>query len=457
MRDILLECLKRIQTEIRNLEQQLVAIEPNDYLKGDLLITAAKRVEKSDEFAKLVKFCAGVSGKYPSHLEAPLSLFLKQSGVYLQDKDINESFIDTLLERLKEHLIPTRDVGVTYLLSLPWVGTSNLSLPVEFGKFRVSKLSEEDLENILNNQVRRVFFPYSSIDKDTLFLFSKECWLEVNDIELPPPIDRLIIDFSSLFGRITYTNLPSIVERALGCLILLDWHLHNNSNNDIWWTGFPLGTLIKVSDNWFEHPIKPVINNMAYDLSEEYPIPLIMQYTCSNLTYLTELERKLQELEGMENTSFVVRHILRYLLRAAIRDVDGPGKADQFIDHVLCLEALLGDDKPGMSGRLAQRIGTLIDRRKCKVVERYFKRIYKYRSKLLHGTIIDSIEPELSWLARRLAWKAIIRAVDVLYHYKVKGYNLSQEEFIHILDALKTEREPVEIGNILQLWPDNDN
>jgi len=45
----------------------------------------------------------------------------------------------------------------------------------------------------------------------------------------------------------------------------------------------------------------------------------------------------------------------------------------------------------------------------------------------------------------------------VLYHYKVKGYNLSQEEFIHILDALKTEREPVEIGNILQLWPDNDN
>lgn len=100
MRDILLECLKRIQTEIRNLEQQLVAIEPNDYLKGDLLITAAKRVEKSDEFAKLVKFCAGVSGKYPSHLEAPLSLFLKQSGVYLQDKDINESFIDTLLERL---------------------------------------------------------------------------------------------------------------------------------------------------------------------------------------------------------------------------------------------------------------------------------------------------------------------------------------------------------------------
>ena len=46
MRDILLECLKRIQTEIRNLEQQLVAIEPKDYLKGNLLITAAKRVEK---------------------------------------------------------------------------------------------------------------------------------------------------------------------------------------------------------------------------------------------------------------------------------------------------------------------------------------------------------------------------------------------------------------------------
>ena len=132
-------------------------------------------------------------------------------------------------------------------------------------------------------------------------------------------------------------------------------------------------------------------------------------------------------------------------------------KLSNLLIMFLCLEALLGDDKPGMSGRLAQRIGTLMDRRKCKVVERYFKRIYKYGSKLLHGTEIDSIEPELSWLARRLAWKAIIRAVDVLYHYKVKGYNLSREEFIHILDALKTEREPVEIGNILQLWPDNDN
>lgn len=458
MRDILLECLKRIQTEIRNLEQQLVAIEPKDYLKGNLLITAAKRVEKSDEFAKLVKFCAGVSGKSPSHLEGPLSLFLKQSGAYLKYNITDASLVDILLENLHELLIPTSDVSVTYLLSLPWVDASDVPVPVKFGNYWVSKLSEEDLENILNNQVREVFFPYSSIDRETLFLLSQECWLEVNDFEPPPDIDSFTIDFSSLFGRITYTNLPSIVERALGCLILLDWHLHNDSYNDTWWTGLPLGTLIKISDNWFEPPVKPIINIMAYDFVEkDLPALLLEQYTCSDLTYLNELENKLQELEGSEKTSFVVRHVLRYLLRAAIREVDGPGKAVQFIDHVLCLEALLGDDKPGMSGRLAQRIGTLIDRRKCKVVERYFKRIYKYRSKLLHGTEIDSIEPELSWLARRLAWKAIIRAVDVLYHYKVKGYNLSQEEFIHILDALKTEREPVEIGNILQLWPDNDN
>ena len=56
MRDILLECLKRIQTEIRNLEQQLVAIEPKDYLKGNLLITAAKRVEKVMNLQNLLSF-----------------------------------------------------------------------------------------------------------------------------------------------------------------------------------------------------------------------------------------------------------------------------------------------------------------------------------------------------------------------------------------------------------------
>ena len=92
----------------------------------------------------LLSFCAGVSGKSPSHLEAPLSLFLKQSGAYLKYNITDASLVDILLENLHELLIPTSDVSVTYLLSLPWVDASDVPVPVKFGNYWVSKLSEED-------------------------------------------------------------------------------------------------------------------------------------------------------------------------------------------------------------------------------------------------------------------------------------------------------------------------
>lgn len=451
--DTLKQCLSHIQSEKNKLKDQVITLFPDHSSQNDLLFMVEKSLKQSTVFAQLVDISAKHSGYSASHLDAPLSNFLRQSGVYHLEKFDDNSIVGKLAKVLANHLSKHKQVNITYLLSLPWVDITELELPVESDWFRLRKLSEAELSNIINNHVRDTFYPYSAIDSNSLNLLSQECWLEVYDKEEVPYPNGLTIDFSSIFGKVTYTELPLNLEKALSRLILLEWIPVGIQWGETWWPGFPLGTLVRVTDNWFEPPQKPQLKNFAFDIDGEHLIELVVQHECANIKDLEEINMKLIALEKAENASFIVNHVLRYFLKAAVRVPNNSGKSDQFIDHIVCIESLLGDKSPGFSARLAKRLGALVDRQKSKEIERMFRKLYGIRCDMLHGREISSIDTSFSWEARELTRSAIMKAIDAFYQYLSQDYHISRDDFLTMLDFLQSDKEISELGSLVKKWP----
>ena len=133
---------------------------------------------------------------------------------------------------------------ITYLAPLEFVAFGVDVM--DFGRFRIQRFAEEELDSILNLRAKRVFYPWACVPTkeivDHWFLRTQE------EIEARDP-DHFIIEFDPVV-RLKYSPHPSPVERALRCLALYDW------GSSAW--GGPLTPgvpfVISISDSPFSHP-----------------------------------------------------------------------------------------------------------------------------------------------------------------------------------------------------------
>jgi hypothetical protein len=407
---------------------------------------AAGRFDCSAEFQELVTRTEPLVGTGCS-LRYGLRCLMRNTGAYLGRRSAAE-----LRSILLDRLAAKATKGII-LQSLPWVNLDGLRLPLEWNGCRLMAFSGEDLKRVIGHDARTVFFPHTSLTEEEIRILSMECWLVVpTETEAAPP-GSIVVHFPDEEAT-RFTDLPIELESALAEVMSLEWASARKPESE-WWTGFGLGTRVTVSGDPFGHPARPVRGTFAYEEVDDghvsEPIP---QFDTLELGEIPSVHDKMARLANAE-VGKTIRQAFLYLTKAGLCGTLGAQRVDQMVHHVLVLDALFGDGDVGSSGRLANRVVTMLGEEDRESTRKKVREVYKYRSSLVHGTPPGQIGNEVMWDARRLAQSTSRKALDVLSHYATRGSVLTRSSLLGILDALHgSQLAPQELASLVGQWPE---
>src|SRR5262249_50250399 len=117
-----------------------------------------------------------------------------------------------------------------YLALVEYVSFTRKRL--DLGRFEIARLSREELDDLLQNQVRADFYPWALVPTPWL---ANYWWNVARETQPTTPIGKLLVDFTAMdvVGR-TYSRLPLPVEAIVQELALFDWRPDWSSGNPEW-------------------------------------------------------------------------------------------------------------------------------------------------------------------------------------------------------------------------------
>ena len=418
-----------------------------------LIRVAAEQAEKSEEFKTLQVLAAAVAQRKPEALVSVHALehFFRRSGAYLAIAEGKDVSPEPLAEKLEKALTATGSIRVRHLVSLPWAAVEGGNLPIDAGWIRLRRYTAQELAALFENKVRLVFYPESALDSSELQLLSMECWLEVDDSEVLRPPGFVAVDFGILSGALTFTDLPPKLEQALAIVILLGWEAEQPDRSS-WWSGLPLGTRFTLRESLFERPSRLIPGAHAFDILDSQPELSITQYRCHRIRELPALAQRVEALLASDEARFIPQTVLRYLLKAALGTGGPSKKVDQLVNHVIAMDALVGQAASAGRGAIARRIAALVGDTAGQAVQRRVRDLYELRSALLHGGHKEEVEPGLSWAAHELAVRATRRAIDFFFSCEATGQNMTRSEFVAFLELMASSTTAARIKELAERW-----
>lgn len=267
--------------------------------------------------------------------------------------------------------------------------------------------------------------------------------------ELRPP-GFVAVDFGILSGALTFTDLPPKLEQARAMVILLGWEAEQ-ADRSSWWGGLPLGTRFILRESVFERPARLIPGTHAFDILDSQPELSITQYRCHRIRELPALAQRVEALLASDEARFIRQTVLRYLLKAALGTGGPSKKVDQLVNHVIAMDALVGQAASAGRGAIARRIAALVGDTAGQAVQRRVGHLYELRSALLHGGHKEEVEPGLSWAAHELAVRATRRAID-FFLCEAAGQNMTRSELVAFLELMASSTTAARIKELGERW-----
>ena len=256
-----------------------------------------------------------------------------------------------------------------------------------------------------------------------------------------------------------YSDLPPPIEAALKILILWDWQSipeQEEFASDEEWFSFRIAFIIRFSNDPFEDPpLQPSLDMLQYTDEDEYgklpepqpncPWQLDEAETHRLANSIRDATRRLETLQECGVLWQCADRALGSLLRAFLSK-----GFDQLLWHTIAIEALLGDDREGLVGRIKRRIKFLygLTGSSGKKAARAFDDTYDVRSQLVHGDeaalVAYTEQRNARVLARRVCELGILLFSGLLDAAK-KGSLPSvprRRDIIDCLDYLIEEGDP---------------
>lgn len=359
-------------------------------------------LEKGAEFKNLVAEVRlaflpdGYHGRDESLWAFALTNFLRRSRYYLdlsEEKTItDEDVIGKLGDAFRR-----QSRQATYLAPMEYLELGCDSMT--FKRFTIRRFKRAELEGMLQQSVNEVFYPWAYV-KDVGMLTGYSM-IVVGETE---PTDRVGFGGAGLADigkiRVRYTSYPAI-EPALQHLALVDWEapwLEGTGHTpDEWeqWERFGVPFVIRLTDDLLSVPAHaPDLSTLA---TEPVYSPNTGEYEGERRSTSIHLDAKASEslrsyLSRIEDLLEMVRPYLSawpfferaqgFLMKAFFTY-----ELEQLVWHVAALEALLGENKVGITDRLARRIGAIVGRTDAeqRAIRKQFKELYDFRSDLVHG------------------------------------------------------------------------
>jgi Apea-like HEPN len=318
--------------------------------------------------------------------------WFRRSGVYEQLAAGNPPDGVVALQSYEE-AFSREQTHVSYLAPIEYVSFWNNQM--DFGQFKIVRLSKASLEDIFQNRTRALFYKWAQMPTDDLLGY---WWLILEEKERTPPIGKFVVDFSSVgLAPWSYTPHPDPVELALQTLVLYPW-LPDWGENDIFvWSGFEIPFVLRIDDCFRGSPFGPIPNTRMLarependpDTGEEIgDRPTIHfhfdQAETNNFELFAKVEsERLTRLRSLKWSNDLIETGLGFLVKAFFAN-----GVEQLLWHITTIEALFGEDSGGITERLAQRVSRVLGGTEAerKEIRKSFRELYDTRSELVHGT-----------------------------------------------------------------------
>lgn len=447
------------------------------------VVKAAEEIESRDEFAQLafatgIEFGIAKEGQFEKQFfwKSYVSAFWRLSGVYealFEGKAIDYADVEA---RYRAAFSATTN-RVTYLAPIQFVEFG--SMPTKRLDFEIRQFTSEELDLILHNQTKRIFYTWAALDLRVL----SKCWFIVTEATVPAPQLGFWILRSGDFGKVglKYSQHPAPIESALARLALVDWLRHemsydHKSSPPIREHSRHLGGIypdvpfvLSVSDNLLAPPqaapdlsrlaTEPIMNDEGEEIGERPVIGLhVYGHEPEEMSdFLLSVSDQLGKVRAFKEWAFL-DVALNFLVKAFVNKVE----LEQMLWHITAIEATIGENvNNGLTELLRRRVSTIFGTTNAErdKLKKRFKKLYEFRSALLHGdTGFSTHEIHMGhlseardlarclvlWMLRFLAWiadghdgKSVPTRTEILKLIDLKSDE--RERLIPILNRLPSD------------------
>lgn len=390
-----------------------------------------EKLEGSEEFVKLATIFSEVYGGTNLRSAGRLKNYFRRSGSYLDI--IAGNIIDSEV-RFEElwSAFSERDVKITALRTI-----NNIEFPEEvmdFGKFKIQKFSKAELDELLDQEVCRAFYPYAVVDTGKLCLF----WhiTEVRSVRKDRENLR-VIDMGIAWEDV-FKVQRTFPDKTLQLLALFD---RGNAaarlspemqKTDLGFEGLDLPFIHAVSDDLIDWPMAshdlsklnlvPFFTPNGEETDEEIP-QFSMHFSQSELDQLREIIKVAYDFLENCNLQKCEWEFLEIAIGSLAKAFFSKDGLEQLLWNIIAIEALIGE-RNQTEQNIRRRLGLIWgggDMKKIDEIGKDFKELYEFRSSLVHGRNFSIKKDKTLYryhlrLARDYARKTILWFICYLSH-----------------------------------------
>lgn len=401
---------------------------------------------------------------YKGEWENRVSNFFRRSNTYYDIYLRNNIDIDTLFNSYVD-AFQRKEINEIYLAPLEYVNFAKDFM--DFGQFQIKKFTINDLNDIFQNRINKIFYSSAFIDSEQI----EEYWFLCAAKSIPAPKIG-VIHLEQAEGMdichvdIEYANYPEEILPFLKSLSLFDWgsdwlkesFKHNKreiKDIEVGWLRFHIPFVYIINDNLLDSP-NPAPNlsllpkEQYFDESTQEVyfqrpsyIDLDNDKTIKFQEFVANIHRLILGIKTEENNWQFLNIAINLFIKAFFSN-----GIEQLLWHITSIEALLGQNESSTKN-IANRIGYLLGNKEAK----YFReKLYKFRSDLVHGKDFKNQELYINhlWKSRSLSRKLILWFIHYLYRietnmpYQKGKESIPTREDIHLLiDSDKNQRNRI--------------
>ena len=370
------------------------------------LQTSLDALERSKEFHAFVEAVrtAVIADEYHmggiSFWEQAVRNALRRSGYYYGFFAGRVASSQTVLKRVLRAFEP-HDINITYLAPMEYVC---MEVPqIACRNFSIRKFTQAELDDLLKTEICGLFYPRAVIN--TGFLCSY-WFIVVKEKRSLRPIGKIGGDFGSI-GKVTlqYSPYPAL-EKVLNSLVMYNWlpdwanyeRRGKGKKRTEWkgWLGFKIPFVIRITDNILDSPrpapnleqleTEPYFDPHTNEELGEKPswyINLDKEQTRALERCITTVDTMLGKVESLGPSSSFLRRGQGFLVKGFFTK-----GLEQLLWHMTALETLFGENRPGLTQLIAQRVALVLGETKDQrtAIKRQFTELYELRSNLVHGS-----------------------------------------------------------------------
>jgi hypothetical protein len=363
-----------------------------------ILVRDVDYLEASPEFLALSDateqvYASKSKARSSSWLRIHIGNYFRMSGRY-QALYRGESYnLDAVIAHYWSAL--TADTNtVLYLAPIELVAFGSDMIPC--GDFEIRRFSADELNAMVGNSVRKVFYKWAYIDPTALIAYWFICIREPTAAKRMGFFDFDVKSFELV--KPSYSAHPERIEYVLRRLSLFDWDKVAYSS-----LGAPIYPhipfVLVISDSLISHPehtpsfaslaTVPFMDSVSGEEIGESPVVALYlegestEHTFS--AFMVHVFGQLRTLHQCGPRWSFIETALGFLVKAFVSK-----GVDQLLWHITAIEAVLGENASGgITEKLATRVAHIIGKDKTQrtKVKEGFKKLYHLRSKLVHGDV----------------------------------------------------------------------